>query len=67
MQGLAVAGASSKSIFLLAHGALGAYERDELVISATLAARPVQVALASVGTFSVGAAPLAKASQQALT
>ncbi len=40
---------------LTAHAALGALARDELGISATLSARPVQAALASAGTFSVGA------------
>jgi VIT1/CCC1 family predicted Fe2+/Mn2+ transporter len=40
---------------LMAHDALGAHGRDELGISDTLAARPVQAALASAGTFSVGA------------
>jgi vacuolar iron transporter family protein len=48
---------------LTAHGALDAHLRDELGLSGTLAARPVQAALASAGTFSVGAAlPLAVAS-----
>lgn len=41
---------------LTAHDALGAHGRDELGISDTLAARPVQAALASAATFSVGAA-----------
>ncbi len=41
---------------LTQHDALGAHGRDELGISATLAARPVQAALASAGTFAVGAA-----------
>ena len=40
---------------LMAHDALGAHARDELGISDTLAARPVQAALASAGTFAVGA------------
>lgn len=45
---------------LMAHDALGAHARDELGISETLTARPVQAALASAGTFAVGAAmPLA--------
>jgi VIT1/CCC1 family predicted Fe2+/Mn2+ transporter len=47
---------------LMAKDALGAHARDELGISATTVARPVQAALASAGTFSVGAAaPLALA------
>ena len=41
---------------LMAHDALGAHARDELGISEVHAARPVQAALASAGTFSVGAA-----------
>ena len=45
---------------LMAHDALGAHARDELGISATLSARPVQAALASAASFAVGAAlPLA--------
>jgi VIT1/CCC1 family predicted Fe2+/Mn2+ transporter len=41
---------------LMAHDALAAHARDELGISKTLTARPVQAALASAVTFSVGAA-----------
>jgi len=41
---------------LMAHDALGAHAQDELGISATTSARPVQAALASATTFSVGAA-----------
>jgi VIT1/CCC1 family predicted Fe2+/Mn2+ transporter len=41
---------------LMAHDALTAHARDELGISDTLSARPVQAALASAGTFAVGAA-----------
>jgi VIT1/CCC1 family predicted Fe2+/Mn2+ transporter len=45
---------------LMAHDALGAHARDELGISETLRARPVQAALASAASFAVGAAlPLA--------
>ena len=40
---------------LMAHDALGAHSRDELGISDTLAAKPVQAALASAATFAVGA------------
>jgi len=40
---------------LMAHDALAAHARDELGISDTLSARPVQAALASAGTFAVGA------------
>lgn len=41
---------------LMARDALGAHARDELGISETLVARPVQAALASAGSFAVGAA-----------
>jgi len=41
---------------LTAKDALGAHARDELGISHTLSAQPVQAALASAGTFAVGAA-----------
>jgi VIT1/CCC1 family predicted Fe2+/Mn2+ transporter len=47
---------------LMAHDALGAHARDELGISATMSARPVQAALASAASFAAGAAlPLAVA------
>lgn len=41
---------------LTARGALAAHARDELGTSELLVARPVQAALASAGTFAVGAA-----------
>jgi vacuolar iron transporter family protein len=41
---------------LMQHDALGAHVRDELGISETLKARPIQAALASGASFSVGAA-----------
>jgi VIT1/CCC1 family predicted Fe2+/Mn2+ transporter len=41
---------------LMAHDALSAHARDELGISEFTAARPVQAALTSAATFSVGAA-----------
>jgi VIT1/CCC1 family predicted Fe2+/Mn2+ transporter len=41
---------------LTAHDAIGAHARDELGISETLSARPIQAALASAGSFAVGAA-----------
>ncbi len=45
---------------MMAHDALAAHARDELGISETAAARPLQAALASAAAFSVGAAlPLA--------
>ena len=47
---------------LMAHDALGAHARDELGIFDRVSARPIQAALASAGTFSVGAAlPIAAA------
>ena len=47
--------ASSVATQLMQHDALGAHARDELGISDTLSARPVQAAFASAGTFGVGA------------
>ena len=45
---------------LMRHDAIGAHARDELGISETLNARPVQAALASAASFAVGAVlPLA--------
>ena len=41
---------------LMRHDALGAHARDELGISETFRARPIQAALASAGSFGVGAA-----------
>lgn len=41
---------------LMAHDALGAHARDELGLTEALKARPIQAALASAGSFSVGAA-----------
>lgn len=41
---------------LMTRDALGAHARDELGISESLTARPVQAALASAGAFAVGAA-----------
>ena len=40
---------------LMAHDALGAHARDELGLSDTTAARPIQAAWASAASFSVGA------------
>jgi VIT1/CCC1 family predicted Fe2+/Mn2+ transporter len=46
----------------MAHDALGAHARDELGISETLSARPIQAALTSALAFAIGAAlPLAVA------
>lgn len=41
---------------LTVHDALGAHARDELGLSHTMTARPLQAALASAATFAVGAA-----------
>jgi len=41
---------------LMAHDALGAHARDELGITATLSARPIQAAFTSAASFAVGAA-----------
>jgi VIT1/CCC1 family predicted Fe2+/Mn2+ transporter len=54
-RGLDAALASNVATQLMQHDAIGAHARDELGISDTLAARPVQAALASAGTFAVGA------------
>jgi VIT1/CCC1 family predicted Fe2+/Mn2+ transporter len=48
--------ANQVAIQLTAHNALAAHARDELGIIDTMNARPVQAALASAGTFAVGAA-----------
>ncbi len=40
---------------LMAHDALGAHARDELGLSEITSARPIQAALASAGTFAIGA------------
>jgi len=55
-RGLESALASDVATQLMQHDAIGAHARDELGISEILAARPVQAALASAGTFAVGAA-----------
>lgn len=54
-RGLDKALATAVATQLMRHDALGAHARDELGISDTLAARPVQAALASAATFAVGA------------
>ena len=55
-RGLDKALAAQVATQLMRHDALGAHARDELGISDTLAARPVQAALASAATFAGGAA-----------
>jgi VIT1/CCC1 family predicted Fe2+/Mn2+ transporter len=55
-RGLTPGLAEKVAIELMAHDALGSHARDELGISASLQARPVQAALTSALTFAVGAA-----------
>jgi VIT1/CCC1 family predicted Fe2+/Mn2+ transporter len=54
-RGLDAALADQVATQLMAHDALGAHARDELGISVTLSARPIQAALASAASFAVGA------------
>jgi len=54
-RGLDTALASNVATQLMQHDAIGAHARDELGISEISTARPMQAALASAGTFSVGA------------
>jgi len=61
-RGLDAALADQVAARLMAVDALGAHARDELGLSETLSARPVQAGLASAASFAVGAAlPLAVA------
>lgn len=55
-RGLDEALAAQVATQLTAKDALGAHARDELGITEELAARPVQAAFASAGTFTIGAA-----------
>ena len=55
-RGLDPALAGQVATQLMAHDALGAHARDELGISETLSARPIQAALTSAASFAVGAA-----------
>jgi VIT1/CCC1 family predicted Fe2+/Mn2+ transporter len=55
-RGLEVALARQVAEQLMAHDALSAHARDELGISDSSIARPVHAALASAGTFALGAA-----------
>ena len=55
-RGLEPALANQVAEQLMARGALGAHARDELGISETLSARPIQAAMASAASFAVGAA-----------
>jgi len=61
-RGLAPALAKEVATQLMAHDALGAHARDELGITKTLRARPMQAAMASAASFALGAAlPIAVA------
>ena len=55
-RGLDAALAHQVAVQLTAHDALGAHARDELGITEALSARPLQAALASAGSFAIGAA-----------
>jgi len=55
-RGLEPALAAKVAEQLMAYDAIGSHARDELGITETLRARPVQAALSSAGAFSVGAA-----------
>lgn len=55
-RGLDAALAEQVADQLMAHDALGAHTRDELGISGTLSARPIQAAFASAASFATGAA-----------
>ena len=55
-RGLQPALATQVAEQLMAHDALGAHARDEIGISDSVNAQPVQAALYSAGTFTVGAA-----------
>jgi VIT1/CCC1 family predicted Fe2+/Mn2+ transporter len=55
-RGLEAGLAQQVAMQLMAHDALDAHARDELGISKTLDARPLQAALASAASFSAGAA-----------
>lgn len=55
-RGLTPVLARQVAVVLTEHDALGAHTRDELGIMGTLSANPLQAALASAGTFAIGAA-----------
>jgi vacuolar iron transporter family protein len=59
-RGLDAALATQVAVQLMKHDAIGAHARDELGISETMNARPIQAALSSAASFAAGAAlPLA--------
>jgi VIT1/CCC1 family predicted Fe2+/Mn2+ transporter len=55
-RGLDTSLAKQVALQLMAHNALSAHARDELGISESMTAQPVQAAFASAGSFVVGAA-----------
>lgn len=55
-RGIELSLARQVAVQLMEHDALGAHARDELGISETMSAQPVQAALASAASFAVGAA-----------
>ena len=55
LRGLDAALAQQVAEQLMSHDAIGAHARDELGLSEQLGARPLQAALASAGTFIIGA------------
>ena len=55
-RGLDAALAKNVATQLMQHDAIGTHARDELGISKTLSAQPIQAALASAASFAVGAA-----------
>jgi VIT1/CCC1 family predicted Fe2+/Mn2+ transporter len=55
-RGVEPALAKQVALQLMAHDALGAHARDELGITETLSARPIQAAFTSAASFAVGAA-----------
>jgi len=55
-RGLEHALAEQVAVQLMAHDALGAHLRDELGLSETTTARPIQAALSSAASFALGAA-----------
>lgn len=67
-RGLEAALAKQVAEQLMEHDALGAHARDELGMSETHSARPLQAAMASAGTFAIGAAmPLSLAAMVPLS
>ena len=55
-RGLDIALARQVAVQLMAHDALGAHARDELGITEMASARPIQAAIASATSFTIGAA-----------